>query len=105
MGNPQRKHSTVWLIRLIGAGVLTCAFVYVPFHLYHKSGFAKCLELKAEHAELLKANQALQDEIEALQREASALQGDPVAVERVARHELGWVRPGDLLIDLSERAP
>ncbi|MDZ4696998.1 MAG: septum formation initiator family protein [Deltaproteobacteria bacterium] len=105
MGNPQRKNSTVWLFRLLGAGVLTCAFVYVPFHLYHRSGFAKYLQLKAEHTAIVTANQALLAEIANLQREATALQSDPLAVERVARHELGWVRPGDLLIDFSERAP
>ena len=36
-----------------------------------------------------------------LAREAEALRADPAAIERVARDELGWVRAGEIVVDLS----
>ncbi len=39
-------------------------------------------------------------------REANSLRSDLGAVERVARAELGWVRPGEIVVDLgSSGAP
>ena len=39
-----------------------------------------------------------------LAREAEALRTDPAAIERVARDELGWVRAGEIVVDLSAGA-
>jgi cell division protein FtsB len=46
-------------------------------------------------------NAELRAENERLVREAAALRDDLGAVERVARAELGWVRPGEIVVDLS----
>jgi cell division protein FtsB len=49
-------------------------------------------------------NQELAAENERLAREAEALRTDPTAIERVARDELGWVRAGEVVVDLSGRS-
>ena len=54
-------------------------------------------DLTALHAH----NQELAAENERLAREAEALRDDPAAIERVARDELGWVRAGEVVVDLS----
>ncbi len=43
------------------------------------------------------------DEIRRLRREVRALRDDPSAVERVAREDLGLVRPGEVVFLLPER--
>ena len=41
-------------------------------------------------------------ENERLAREVEALRTDPRALEQVARADLGWVRPGEILFDFGE---
>jgi cell division protein FtsB len=59
--------------------------------------------LRRDLAALRAHNGALRAENERLAREAEALRSDTdlSAVERVARAELGWVRPGEMVVDLS----
>jgi cell division protein FtsB len=102
MGVPKRGLPKVWIVRAGAAFALALTFGYLPYRLYTRSGFARYLELNADLSEMRRGNDALQSEISRLSREASALRDDPRAVERVARHELGWVRPGDIILDLSE---
>jgi cell division protein FtsB len=50
-------------------------------------------------------NAEVRGENERLLREAEALRSDPDAIERVARADLGWVRPGEVIVDLSRPPP
>ncbi len=45
-------------------------------------------------------NARLQAENERLAREAEALRSDMRAVENVARADLGWVKPGEVIFEL-----
>jgi cell division protein FtsB len=78
------------------------ALAYVPYHVYARSGLARTLQLRRDLLALKARNGELAAENERLGREAEALRGDPDAIERVARAELGWVRAGELVIDLGE---
>lgn len=102
MSVPRRGLPKRWIVRAVAAFALALTFGYLPYRLYTRSGFARYLELNADLSDMRRGNNALQSEIARLSREASALREDPRAVERVARHELGWVRPGDIILDLSE---
>ncbi len=81
------------------------ALGYVPYHWYRRAGFAKYLDLRAELAELQGGNRALQAENDRMAREVARLSDDPRAIEYVARHELGWARPGDIVVEVSAAAP
>ncbi|HVV51031.1 MAG TPA: septum formation initiator family protein [Polyangia bacterium] len=83
------------------------AFVlaYVPYHLYARSGLARTVALGRDLAALRARNQELRAENERLEREAEALRDDPAAIERVARADLGWVRPGEIVVDLGTSRP
>lgn len=48
---------------------------------------------------------ATQAEIESFERRLERLRRDPVALERLAREELGMVRPGDVVIVLPPEEP
>jgi cell division protein FtsB len=58
-------------------------------------GVRKYRRLQAEVVRMQAENAALAGENAALAREARGLRGDPAALERAAREELRFVRPGE----------
>jgi cell division protein FtsB len=96
-----RRETKTWVGRGIAAALVTVALGYIPYHLYARSGLARAIELRRDLRGLRLRNAQLAAENERLSREAEALRTDPAALERVARAELGWVRPGELIVDLS----
>jgi cell division protein FtsB len=98
-----RRETKTWAGRLAASAVMAFVLAYVPYHLYARSGFARTMALRRELAALRAHNRELAAENEKLARQAEALRDDPAAIERVARADLGWVRPGELVVDLSKR--
>ncbi len=66
-------------------------------------GLRKHLRLQDEVRRAQARNRELRHENLRLRREARALLGDPAALERAAREELGYVRPGEIVFQLDER--
>ena len=101
----RRKYpGQIWIFRVLAALLLAAVFGYGPYHLYARSGLARHLQLRREVATMQAKNARLRVEIEKLSREIEALRSEPRAMERVARADLGWVRPGEVIFDLG-RAP
>lgn len=96
-----RRGTKTWLGRVGAAALVASALGYVPYHVYARSGLARTLQLRRDLAALHARNAELRGENRRLVREAEALRSDPDAIERVARAELGWVRPGEVIVDLS----
>jgi cell division protein FtsB len=96
-----RRGTKTWFGRLGAAVVVMFALGYIPYHVYARSGFARTLQLRRDLDGLRARNAELRGQNERLAREAEALRGDPRAIELVARTELGWVRPGEVIVDLS----
>jgi cell division protein FtsB len=63
-----------------------------------ESGFPTWLSLRAEVAEAEQRIQTLERQNHALREEVAALARDPFTQERAVREELGWVRPGEILV-------
>jgi cell division protein FtsB len=99
-----RRGTKKWLGRVVAAGLIAGALTYVPYHVYARSGLARTRQLRRELATLKARNEQLRDETLRLARQAEALRDDTDAIERVARAELGWVRPGEIIVDLSRPA-
>jgi cell division protein FtsB len=99
-----RRATKTWLGRGAAAVLVAGVLSYVPYHVYARSGLARTLQLRRELALLKTRNAQLKDETDRLARQAEALRDDPDAIERVARSELGWVRPGEIILDLSRSA-
>jgi cell division protein FtsB len=95
-----RRETKTWAGRLVAAAVVAFVLAYVPYHLYARSGLAKTIALSRDLATLRARNQELRAANDRLEQEAEALRGDPAAIERVARADLGWVRPGEIVVDL-----
>ena len=63
-------------------------------------GFRRYLSLRQEGAALDARNQSLAEQNEALRREIAALRSDPEALERAAREELNFVKPGEIVFQV-----
>jgi cell division protein FtsB len=99
-----RQETKTWAGRLAAAVVVTSLLGYIPYHVYSRSGLARTIGLRRDLAVLHAHNEELRAENERLAREAEALRSDLGAIERVARTELGWVRPGEIVVDLGRPA-
>jgi cell division protein FtsB len=101
-----RRETKTWAGRLLAAAAVASVLAYLPYHLYARSGLARTLALRRDLTALRARNRELSQENDRLAREAAALRDDASAVERVARIELGWVKPGELVVvDDSFRIP
>ena len=96
-----RRETKTWAGRLLAATLVTCLLGYIPYHVYARSGLARTISLRRDLAALRARNADLRAENQRLARDADGLRSDLGAIERVARAELGWVRPGEILVDLS----
>lgn len=102
-----RAVGSVWIRRLGIAALVAIALGYVPYHLYGSSGLASYLKLKHErdglhesNLKLYQSNQQLRAQLEALSDEQGNL--SPLAVERAARDELGLVKSGEVVYQVSD---
>jgi cell division protein FtsB len=86
----QRK----FLVMAVVAGALSLASVA------DARGFRRYLTLRQDVEALQERNRALAGQNEALLREIQALRKDPTALERAAREELGYVKPGEIVFHL-----
>ncbi|MCS6798162.1 MAG: septum formation initiator family protein [Myxococcota bacterium] len=88
-------HTLAWALPL---ALLLTAIVAVPVMMFEPGGLPRWRALRQELRQLNEHNERLRLEVERLHREIEALRTDPATVERVARDELGLVRPGDLVL-------
>jgi cell division protein FtsB len=65
-------------------------------------GTPAILELRRDWRRHKIRNAHLRAENERLAREVEALRTDPRVLEQVARTDMGWVRPGEILFDFGE---
>ena len=96
------RSGKTWILRGVAAVLLAVTFGYVPYHLYAHSGFARYLELRRECAAGKSRNARMRAENERLAREVEGLRTDPRMMEQVARVDMGWVKPGEILFDFGE---
>jgi cell division protein FtsB len=84
-----------WLLAYLGtlAVLLTASAL-------HPAGLRKHRALAADVRRVADENEKLREKNHRLRREARALAGDPAALERAAREELGYVRPGERVYEL-----
>ncbi|MGH7265741.1 MAG: FtsB family cell division protein [Candidatus Rokuibacteriota bacterium] len=80
-----------WIV----AGLLTMLLVVAVFG---ENGILHLRRLRAEIEALHRDVQALDAENERLSRAIGEVRTDPAAIERIAREELGLVRPGERVL-------
>lgn len=82
------------MVAAVVAGVLSLASVA------DARGFRRYLRLRQDVEALQERNRGLAQQNESLLREINALRKDPAALERAAREELGYIKPGELVFHL-----
>lgn len=87
---------------LLPTCLLLVAIIAVPLLVLDERGLPRYRALHEEAAQLERQNEALRMEVRSLGREVEALRTDEAAVERIARDELGMVRPGEILFQFPE---
>lgn len=116
MKQPRKSDASVtrrlWLVR-IGLGlVISGVLGWAPYQLYRRSDWAHYFKLRSELASLEQNNQKLAEENQRLRSELDSFgAGDregtmPLSViERIARDELGLVRPQEVVFQLDAETP
>ncbi len=90
-----RRRKILWVLSV--AAVLTAAAVALD-----GEGLKKYRLMRDQAAQLRAENVELEAEIARLTREAQALRTNPAALERAAREELRFVRPGEVIYRLDQ---
>jgi cell division protein FtsB len=89
-----------WVFRAILASALAVALGYLPYQAYGPEGLARALRLEDDLRSLREGNRRLEKENAELRRQIKGLRDDRHVIERVARDELGMVRPEDIVFQL-----
>ena len=79
---------------------VTVAFVLAAWSASAEGGFRRYLSLSQQVETLRVKNHQATEENARMLKEVDALRGDPKAIERSAREELGFIRPGEVVINL-----
>jgi cell division protein FtsB len=93
MGQKLKAHASLllWLVVALG---LCAATALDP------KGIRRFLKLRTEVAELRARNAQAHREHDRLSHQVHALRDNPDAIERAIRQELGFIRPGELVLEL-----
>jgi cell division protein FtsB len=83
--------------KLLWASVLAAA-VLLGWSVSAEGGFRRYLRLSNDLETLKDKNQKLTAENGRLRREVQSMRGDAKALERAAREELGFVKPGEVVV-------
>jgi cell division protein FtsB len=81
---------------------LSALAVLLTLSVLDPNGLRKAIRHEGEAERLERENAALEQRVMRLRRDVKALSGDPAALERAAREELGYVKPGEIVYKLDE---
>jgi len=91
-----------WVNRILLAALLAFAVAYLPRHIDSSGGADDLGRVDREHQALHHSNERLRGEIAALRAEVAALKRDPAEVARIAREDLGLIRPGEVVFEVQQ---
>ncbi len=86
-----------WSLRLVLAAAIAVGVGYLPYRAYGPEGLGRTWRLQRDLEGLEARNRELSEENHRLRLRVRSLREDKQAVERVARDELGLVRPEDIV--------
>jgi cell division protein FtsB len=89
--------------RAIRWALLFLSFVVAVDALVGEKGLLEMMRARRQHTELSSSITRLRSENSRMREEARRLREDPSAVEELARKELGFIRPGELLFVVKDR--
>jgi cell division protein FtsB len=94
---------TLFLERVLPLLILTMAVVGAPLLILSPQGLPRLRGLEQELDEVDAENAALRRQIEETRARVTQLSGDPAAIERIARDDLGMVRQTEVIFQFPPR--
>jgi cell division protein FtsB len=95
----REKSSAAWFVSF---GLLTFTMVAVPLLIFDEKSLPRYQSLRAELERSDNNAKQMEREVEALKKSVTRLRDDPLAVERIARDELGMIRPDELIFQFPQ---
>jgi cell division protein FtsB len=86
--------------RQLAFGSVGVAVLLATISVVDARGFRRYASLRQELVQLSDKNRELLEKNRQMARELEALRADPRALERAAREELGFVKPGEIVVNL-----
>ncbi|MBI2876383.1 MAG: septum formation initiator family protein [Candidatus Tectomicrobia bacterium] len=96
--SPHREAGWGWA-RALGWFSLMGALLLLGSSLWGERGWLELRRARQEKAHMQEQIQGLERENQVLRREIAALREDPYLVEKIAREELGLVKPGEIVYE------
>ena len=94
---PRGRHEPVTFRKRLILTVALCAILaLVGRSILGDRGLFEVWRKKSSTQQLASEVQALRDRNTSLHQQIQALKHDPLAIERIAREELGYARPGEI---------
>lgn len=88
-----------WLLPL---ALLVGSIVSIPLRVLDEQGLPRYRALRTELTEIRRESDRLRRDVRVLSREVEDLRNNPEAIERIARDELGMVRPTEIVFQFPE---
>ena len=101
MATRRRRRVSPWLVWLVG--VPLAAGLGAFLHLVGLGPFHDFVETLEQEAALEEEVMLLMEENEALERDIEALEPGRFGVEKRAREQLGWSKPGEIVVHIPEK--
>jgi cell division protein FtsB len=103
---PRPRHEPASLRKRLILTVVFCALLaLVGRSILGDRGLFEVWRKKSTFQQISAEVQTLRDENATLHKQIEALQHDPLAIERVAREDLGYSRPGEITFVFREDDP
>ncbi len=87
---------------LLPFGLIVLSVLAAVLLILRPEGLPRLRTLRTELSYVTRSNRTLRREIEDLRWQVRSLQNEPEAIERVARDELGLVRPDEIIFQFGQ---
>jgi cell division protein FtsB len=91
--------SAAWFVSF---GLLVFTMVAVPLLIFDEKSLPRYQSLRAQLERSENNARQMEREVEALKKQVTRLRDDPLAVERIARDELGMIRSDELIFQFPQ---
>ena len=101
MGNGENS----FFKRLLVVMTSSILLLLLAYGLFGKGGYLELKRMENQNQDLLRRIEQLKDENNKILSEIKALKTDPKTIEKIAREELGLVKPGEIKITTNQPDP
>lgn len=91
--------------RLLVVMASSILLLFLAYGLFGKGGYLELKRIESQNQELIERIEQIREENKKILSEIKALKSDPKTIEKIAREELGLVKPGEIKITTNQSEP